>query len=383
MNKFICSIFIVLGGLTSVLARSVQEQCSFPPTVEGEAWDVFWAQHYVGADLLREDIGKLSFSQNDIQSLIGIWDTGERNHGEYVSHLVAGPTPAAVIPLKQTLPYFNSDYLAYGEIFTACLERGFCLPYINYSMKWMENQNLADMAFQLSSKGSTVITSADNDRSATGNIKSGSAREGNIILVTNLAPNGLPSSFTNYADSTTVAAPSGRSLRSYDLQGDAGIFGGTSGATALVTGTLGGFTLLSGYALGTHQIVRLLKKTVIPLVGLPRSNLMGFGMLNSYKIGRVAQRLKQRCGEEKECMASLLETEELYDFDGESARFFDRGRVLFDDLNSCEQNTAFASLRRAAFLNPHRAEVWEAIARVKERYFQGGSEFTLNPWPKV
>ena len=349
-------------------AKAHKEQCSFPPRVAGEAWNLFWAQHYVGADLLRQDIEKMEVDADTVRSLIGIWDTSQRNHGEYVSHLVAGPTPAAVIPLDQALAYFK------GDIFTACLERSSCLPYINYSMEWLENYFLADMAFRLSSKGSTLITSADNDRSAVGPAKSGSAREGNIILVTSLAPSGHPSSFTNYADSTTVAVPSDRSMRSYDFEGEAGIFGGTSGAAPLVTGALGGFSLLSGYALGTREIERLLKKTAIPLAGLPRSNLIGAGMLNAYKIGRVADRLTQRCGEKKECMASLLKTEELYDFDGE----FDWEGVAFDQLGPCQKTAAFSDLRRAAFLNPQRAELWREIARVKEKYFSGGAEFYLS-----
>ena len=359
-------------------AKAFANQCAFPPQVEGEKWDVFWAQHYVGADLLREELEKLEFGAATVRSLVGVWDTRENRHGEYVSHLVAGPAPSAVIPLEQAQDYFKSDYLAYGEIFTACIERDSCLPYINYSMEWLGNRTLADMAFQLSLKGSTVITSAGNDRIPTDKVKRESAGDENIVLVTSLASNGHPSRFSNYADSATVAAPSDLSMRSYNFQGEAGTFGGTSGATPLVTGTLGGFTLLSGYVLQTHEILRLLKKTAIPLVHLPRSHVLGFGMLNAYKIGRVAQRLAERCGEKKECMTSLLETEELYNFDVESARLFDRERVAFDDFSACEQTTAFANLRRAAFLNPHRVEVWEEIARVKANYFQGGAEFYLN-----
>ena len=204
-----------------------------------------------------------------------------------------------------------------------------------------------------------------------------------------LIPSGLPSDFNSYADSVTIAAPADKDMRSYNFLGEAKSFGGTSAAAPLVTGTLGGFTLLSGYHLNTGEIKHLLEKTAVPLPYLSRSHLLGSGMLNSYKMGKVALRLKQRCrehGQKMECMESLLETESIYHFAEESAALFDRGIEAFPDCdsnervrkvqkNSCGRQTAFHNLRRAALLNPADAKFWKAMACVKEKHFQGGGEF--------
>ena len=68
-----------LGSISSVL----EQQCLFPPLVEGEDWDVFWAQHIVGADLLREELEK-SGVMKDVNpaSVIGVWDILRRDNME-------------------------------------------------------------------------------------------------------------------------------------------------------------------------------------------------------------------------------------------------------------------------------------------------------------
>ena len=249
---------------------------------------------------------------------------------------------------------------------------------------------ISDIASDLNSQGSIMIVAANNNGSLVPSIKRESARDEKIILVASLDQNGLPASFTNYADSVTIATP--YSPRAYRFSLGEKTFGGTSASTPLVTGTLGGFTLLSGYRLEIRQAKNLLKKTSVPLVSLPSSHALGFGMLNSYKIGRVAQRLKEKCQEygqdsqKKECMASHLETEGLYDFDDESVELFERGIDSFPecsenengmqrDESSSDQAAAFHNLRRAALLRPTNGKTWGTLACVKEKYFQGGEVF--------
>ena len=106
-----------------------------PPTVDGEEWDVFWAQHYVGADLLREEIERAGVDTSDLGNLIGIWDSSERNHGEHVSNTIAGPHPSAIIPTDNYLQYRNlsaredNDYVEnYRQAHKQCLQNNICPP---------------------------------------------------------------------------------------------------------------------------------------------------------------------------------------------------------------------------------------------------------------
>ena len=381
----------------------LEKLCPYPPLVEGEEWDIFWAQNYTGADLLREEIKKLDTPFHPA-SIIGVWDKPIDKHNEYVSQIIAGPKSSAVIPSSSPIIPVEiqrrGHYIeAYESFVRNCREQNHCPIYINTSMTWGWGLGVLDvldikgyvvmprMASRMHSMGTTIITSAGNDSQPVAIFKRQSASEGHIIVVASLSPNGYPSLFTNYGDSVTISAPSGYAIRSYDFENNPTYFGGTSGATPLVTGTLGGFTLLSGYAPQTHEAKILLEKTSIPLPYLPSSHLLGAGMLNSYKMGMVALKMKEQCqnydstDQRNECMSRLLREEETYNFESESKKMFDEAIKFFpnclrennnqediQEKDNCKKEEALNNLRRSALLNSSDPKVWQALACVTEKF---------------
>ena len=383
------------NGLYAVLKKL----CPYPPLVdEGEEWDIFWAQNYTGADLLREEIKKLDTPFHPA-SIIGVWDIPIAKHEEHVSQIIAGPKSSAVIPSSSPIVPVEiqrrGHYIeAYESFVRNCREQNHCPIYINNSTAWWANPVLESGGYvmprlvsSMHSMGTTIITAAGNEFRPVVRPKRQSASKGQIIVVASLAPNGYPSDFTSYGDSVTISAPSDNSIRSYDFENNPTSFGGTSGAAPLVTGTLGGFTLLSGYPLQTHEAKILLEKTSIPLPYLPSSHLLGAGMLNSYKMGMVALKIKEQCqnydstDQRNECMSRLLREEETYNFESESKKMFDEAIKFFpnclrennnqediQEKDNCKKEEALNNLRRSALLNSSDPKVWQALACVTENF---------------
>ena len=376
-------------------------QCLFPPMVEGEEWDVFWAQHYAGTDLLREELEKIQFSREDVFSIVGIWDIDVRQHGEQVSNLVGGPKDSAVIPLNKTMPYINFSYdpydtkntfhEGYTDLYKNCHQKEINCPiYINNSFRWLSNPTIGRLASMMSSQGTTIVTAAGNSGSPMDPLQAKVAKSDRVIPVASLGPDGYPTASTSYGDGVDIIVPSGESMRSYNFEGERTDFGFTSGGAPLVTGTLGGFTLLSGYPLATHEIKHLLSKTAIPMPYLPSDHLLGAGILNSYKISQVALRIKEKCKghssdfQKNECMQDALRIDSTYQFEEESAGLFNEAIDFFPECrpenpsekvdNSCEEivekQYAFTKLRKAAFLNPTNPGPWQALACVKEKHIE-------------
>ena len=196
------------------------------------------------------------------------------------------------------------------------------------------DNNILRTAFSLNDQGSTIITAAGNFRRPVSSIKTRASLDKKIIVVASLSSSGYPSDFTNYGDAVTLSAPSDRFMRSYDYEGNSKDFGGTSAAAALVTGTLGGFTLLSRQHLTTLQADGLLRKTAISLPNLPSGHSPGAGMLNSYKVGMVALRIRERCriyvteSLRNKCLSHLLKTEETYLFNNLRVQSFPFNKVF-------------------------------------------------------
>ena len=84
----------------------------------------------------------------------------------------------------------------------------------------------------------------------------------------------------------------------------------------LVTGSLAGFEWLSGYHPTAEEAKLLLEKTAVPTIHSvfedPKKN--GKGMLNAYKLGIVAQRLKEKCKNIHHCFKKEIRNPENYQF---------------------------------------------------------------------
>ena len=386
------AFFLLLLTFPPQSRADEENKCAFLPSIDGFPWHTFWAQHYVGADLLRKELEQLSISKAQLTGIIGIWDTPKRLHGEKVSGLVAGPKPSAIIPYDGHLSYLKfenqtkEDHLKdYQTFFNHCHKKRNCPVYVNSSLRWPSYPSMTSLISLMSSRGTTFITSAGNTQSLTPSTKRNAALVERAILVSSLAPDGSPSLFTSYGDAITISVPSDNAIISYDFAGNLLLFGGTSGAAPLVTGTLGAFTLLSGYPLNTQEAKHLLTKTAIKLPKLPTGHLLGAGMLNAYKIGRVAQRLKEECDQplsqdqRNECLSDLIRSSNVYHFEQESKELLAKVENVFpqcfsrqDDphteATSCQKTEAFNRLRSAALLQTNNPSIWESLACVHRLY---------------
>ena len=83
-----------------------------------------------------------------------------------------------------------------------------------------------------------------------------------------------------------------------------------------MTGGLAGFEWLSGYHPTPEEAKFLLEQTAVPTIHSvfedPKKN--GKGMLNAYKLGIVAQRLKDKCNNNHQCFKEEIKKSENYQF---------------------------------------------------------------------
>lgn len=173
-----------------------------------------------------------------------------------------------------------------------------------------------------------------------------------IIIVCSIKPSGDISSFSPYNDKTTICAPSNTRFLQTTGEGEETAFGGTSGASPLVTGALADVMSILP-TLTVSEARQMLQKTAI----ISRDNT---AILNYYKLIEVAIKLANIGWPEHR---EQIFTDDLYDFTAESHQY-----LASDDVS---EEQAFANLRRAFFLQPDNSRAREKLAEI---YAQAGYE---------
>ena len=200
------------------------------------------------------------------------------------------------------------------------------------------------------------------------------SRDRHTILVGNMHPRGKRNNDSQGGEELHIMAPTGYSLTSKDRDGNYAEFAGTSGATPLVTASLVGFELASGYKLSPAEAKLLLEKTAIPTLNskqIPRR--YGVGLVNNFKMVRVGRRLKKLCGEDRFCFEKKLAEPATYDFENVKVpEVLAKVKKAFPECSSeqcsekfdnCKKKAkAFTRLRKKAFLNPNNPELWKALS---------------------
>lgn len=359
-----------------------------PVVVETEGLSPFWAQEYTGADLVREKLKSIHPPLKIPPNLVGIWDSGDEDHGTMVGHLIMGPNASAIIPSKNIVPYNNlekivstSDYIRAYESFTQkCSTQKNCPLYINNSMIW-EDSALIEKAIEKISKTTVFVTSAGNIPSMMEEVKRKASAKTTALTVASLKPNGLASNFTGFASEVTISAPSDYSLMSFDKKSKPFKFGGTSGAAPQVTSALAAFTLITGHALSSAEAKKLLEKTALKIPHYPLQNGLGAGVLNSYKLAEVAFKLAKQCEKEgankSKCVSQKLQDNESYLFATDSKDVIKVANKVFPECFSSknsedykptcdERKKIFKELRKTALLNQSDPALWESIACISQ-----------------
>lgn len=243
--------------------------------------------------------------------------------------------------------------------------------FVNLSIVW--NGNLPEIAFQKLSPPSILVVSAGNDHpNNVSEEKVRTSQKLGAILVGSLKPNGERSAFSQEHEEVHIMAPSDYDLSSADQDGNHSRFGGTSGATPLVTGSLAAFEWLSDYHPTAEEAKLLLEKTAIPTqysYDDPQTN--GVGMINAYKLGMVGKKVKELCGTDKLCIREMIQGEELYTFPKDT-EVIDAVERAFPEcsMNHCsdhfsvctDKSTVLKRLRKAAFLDTSNKELWKYLS---------------------
>jgi len=191
------------------------------------------------------------------------------------------------------------------------------------------------------------------------------------ILVGNLSPVGVTERGSRSGPEVTIVAPSSTFLLSKfnddpskQSEGGSNIrpFGGTSGAAPLVTGALAnGISIIGDMTLAEAK--RILCGSAIPILSTSESSVDGCGMVNAYKLVRVAKRLKDLGWPANR--DSLLKNPQSFDFSAEAHSLLAKAKKQFQSRKCEDRKLAFEMLRQSYLLDP-RPESAELLAKVLE-----------------
>ena len=271
----------------------------------------YWAQELIGSDLLKEELKKTPAPKRP--NWLAVFDTREWDHNIDVEKLISDKGPHGVLPelRDEKIAFFRTDQAKEYENTLSLFATGFPGDYvstayqfgkrpphfINNSMGWVNSRGTYDV-FRKLSPPSIIVKAAGNDSSYIGveNMQSRASRDFDAILVGSFSPKGFVSDFSNSGEEVHVMAPSDLWISSSGKTEEYSMFGGTSGAAPLVTGSLAGFEWLSDYHPTAEEAKILLEKTSIPtLHSHEKPQINGAGLVNAYKLGEVGKRLKKKC----------------------------------------------------------------------------------------
>ena len=372
----------------------------------------YWAQELIGSDLLREQLEKTPAP--DQEDWIAVFDGQQGDHNIAVKNLISDEALHAVLPElgERKIPFLDTygihqslaDYIK-GKGYKPALsvyETGYpgdylfgfkkrAPHYINNSMNWRYSQDIYEVFEKLSSSTSnTVIVSGSGNSFPLKleDIKVKASKSYDVVLAGSFSPKGFVSGFSQSGKELHILAPSDDWITSAGQRWDYRPFGGTSGAAPLITGSLAGFEWLSGYHPTAKEAKILLEKTALPtLHSHEKPRINGAGLLNAYKLGEVAKRLKEKCEDKSiACFKQEILKDENYRFSKDRGLKGDIGRVFpscsggeksgaLSELSSCEEKgELFKRLRKMVLLSPEREYLESLSCIYKEAGFSQNAE---------
>ena len=374
----------ILNHLNSLEAtiKGLQERCPFVEKNRDNSGSLplskYWAQEYSGIDLVRTELTDVKLPSG----FISIIDDGWQEHAQQVSHLIASPHPSALFTRRRALSYIQhrekkkNDDQVFRETYAHCINKGSCPQFISMSYGWVKGENMREPVSKVLKRGTVITTSAGNEgeNSFVEKSKEVSAREDNLILVGNANFDGNNQFMSSPSPEIAIAAPADYRITSFNDRGVAKEFGGTSAAQPLVNATLAAFQLESGLNLDGALAKELLKNSALPWPNYPKKSSVGPGLLNSYKILKVAKKIKQKCGTDQDCLRESLTDKKTYQFENTNKK----NKVLKEVQNvfpqcfgnrelkkeySCKfQRGLFSAVRKLTFESPNDHRMWELLS---------------------
>ncbi|WP_413584415.1 S8 family serine peptidase [Bdellovibrio sp. HCB274] len=299
--------------------------------VEGGKLSPFWAQEYVGADLVKEDLRKIpglspvpfSILDNgfekahinvtrDIQ-VDGEADRGRRltaNHGTNVANIINGP---GMISMSELVDYVQLRKVYPGAFYINAVDEIHKLAtppqVISNSMGWPD-ERLTRLAEEMDAKGIIWVFAAGNDHPEP---VDDFERTSAVISVGSYSPRGLQTIYSQESTELDILAPADDYQASINGRGELGLFGATSGATPMVSGTVANLKALLP-TLNRADAELLLKRTALRSFHQLYSKSNKAGLLNSYKAVQVAIRIRQVCETDADCVRKEIGNRANYAF---------------------------------------------------------------------
>lgn len=388
--------------LQDTLKEIAPESCELLPSKyqlkEGKLSD-YWAQEMAGTDLLREELEKINPLPKN-KFLIAVFDGPRGDHNTHVQNLISHKKDQAVLPALNTsqIQFFqtsgssqymdvvqnlilnstnqqnikNTESSIEGDV-KSMTEPSKQLPsFINNSRVWGNSQPIYEAISQIHPPAILIQAAGNSYPSPLGSVANQFSKDFDSILVGSLSPSGLVNYDSQEGEEIHILAPAGDYITSIGSDGKYKKFGGTSGATPLVTGALAGFEWLSGYHPTPEEAKLLLKQTAMPTIHSvfenPQRN--GVGMLNAYKLGRVAKRLKEKCNTNLDCFKREVRYPENYEFSIDKEEILKQVSLAFPICSgqdntqevSCEdKKSVFKNLRRVILLDIENINLLERL----------------------
>lgn len=369
----LCESYQSASGVVSceinfdLFSRSPATQCNLAPSntqvKEGEL-SPFWAQEATGLDLV-------AFPRNAVRMGVGVTmgfvDQGflkpagkqiqpvvlspkASNHGALVQGLVTAPLPFSVqAPVVVTHQFEVRQTVDFLKVLDTLEESKQAPAILQIAVDLGNQSEVAREVFTRLSKRSILIAAASarwpgppdaNEKLFPG------------ILVGSLSPEGFPSYWSHYDQALAVSAPSDRSLLSTLDGANPTLFGGTSGASAMVASVVAAAKSLVP-DLEMEEVRSILNNTSLPTPA-SQKGFKGYASLNAVKLLAVADRIRAEGLSGAKRQKALASGGRLYRFEKEAEiALEDSLSALRNPSLSCEaRQKAFGQLRRAFFLNP-------------------------------
>ena len=197
-----------------------------------------------------------------------------------------------------------------------------------------------------------------------------------MIVVGSADPSGFVSNFSQADKHVTILAGSDDFVHSYGKNGKLVSFGGTSGAAPQVTGALADLHSILG-KMTRSEAAYILQKTAIKTSINMVSELNGAGMLNYYKLLRVAQNLVANGWPQNR---KILFAEEMYDFTAEAKHLAMRAEELISSTDDESYARGFKMLRKSFFLDSENMETRSTLAHLyRDAGYEIQASFYDNP----
>lgn len=389
LKLLILSVFFTLPGRAFVDMEDRR-----PVAMEGGALTPFWAQEYIGADLMKEDMRLLSGLW---RVPVAVYDTGfeekfinltspisvdparngsrpsKGHHGTSVAALINGK---GMVSASEMVDYVQLKRVSPAGFYSGAIQELRDLakkPWvISNSMGWSA-EFVLELAQEVDQLGIIWVMAAGNDHPEK---IAEHERKAPVISVGSFSPRGLQTLTSQESDQLDILAPADEYQASIDGNGENTLFGETSGAAPLVSATIVNIKSLLPQ-LTRAQVETILKRTAFRSFHSYYLKENKTGLLNSYKAFKVAERMRNLCGEQRSCIESALLKDETYVFEmgplGKQFEWVCRTRRILTQ----EQ---MKYLRRRQLLSDHPDDSRLLGCAYRNEGFTINADFYLNLW---